>query len=79
MSKVEEEINKGLLNLYKVRNFNTRVREVEMAVYDLEESFKNITEYQGEYKMLVEKSAKRDMSEIEEPRIKYFHRDDAER
>ena len=37
-----------------MRNFNTRVSEIEVSVYDLEESFKNITEYQGEYRTLLE-------------------------
>lgn len=47
-------MNNSVMGLYKLKSFQTRFREVELAIYDLEESFKVISETQLELKELVE-------------------------
>lgn len=50
------------MGLYKLKSFNTRFKEVEMAIYDLEESFKVISETQLELKELVDGNNRVDLS-----------------
>jgi hypothetical protein len=50
------------MGLYKLKSFNTRFREVELAIYDLEESFKVISETQLELKELVESNNRVELS-----------------
>lgn len=38
------------MSIYKLKSFNTRFKEIELAIYDLEESFKVISETQLELK-----------------------------
>lgn len=54
VKKCGEGLGEGVMEIYRLKSFKGRVKEMEKAVYDLEESFKLIGERQIEMKETME-------------------------